>query len=326
MVAIWFSHPVAFVLGGIGTGLFLDALVKKDRRRVGACLVTIACWLASFGVCFLVCLKQLGNNQFLLGYWAGHFLPLPPTSPGDLMWLLDHFFGFLAYPGGLGGTEVKVGGIAAALVLIGVIAMWREEWPVVVALVGPALLTLLASGLGKYPFAGRLLLFLVPPMLLLVARGAWAVASALRPNQPFAAVVLLGLLLVAPAVETYQTLRRPPRNEQIVPVLNDVRQQWQPGDKVYIYYGAVPAFTFYTRENPFPPGVILGGQHRSTRVGYRDELRKLAGEPRVWIVFSHLHLSEESLIRAYAEGLGRCAAEIRHSGACAFLFDFRGSN
>jgi hypothetical protein len=221
---------------------------------------------------------------------------------------------------------VKVGGIAAALVLIGVIAMWRDEWPVVVALVGPALLTLLASGLGKYPFAGRLLLFLVPPMLLLVARGAWAVASALRPNQPFAAVVLLGLLLVAPAVETYQTLRRPPRNEQIVPVLNDVRQQWQPGDKVYIYYGAVPAFTFYTRENPFPPGVILGGQHRSTRVGYRDELRKLAGEPRVWIVFSHLHLSEESLIRAYAEGLGRCAAEIRHSGACAFLFDFRGSN
>ena len=54
--------------------------------------------------------KQLGNNQFLIDYWAGHFLPLPPTSQGDLMWLADHFFEFLAYPGGLGGTEIAIGG------------------------------------------------------------------------------------------------------------------------------------------------------------------------------------------------------------------------
>jgi len=50
-------------------------------------------------------LKQLGHNQYLLDYWAGHFLPLPPASQGDLIWLADHFFGFLAYPGGLGGAE-----------------------------------------------------------------------------------------------------------------------------------------------------------------------------------------------------------------------------
>ena len=70
------------------------------------------------------------------------------------------------------------------------------------------LLALLASGLQKYPFSGRLLLFLVPLVLVAVARGAWAVYAALRPAQPFAATVLLGLLLLAPAVEPYQTLRR----------------------------------------------------------------------------------------------------------------------
>ena len=56
-------------------------LAAKDRRRAGACCGMIACWLVSFGGCYLACLKQLGNNQFLLDYWAGHFLPLPPTSP-----------------------------------------------------------------------------------------------------------------------------------------------------------------------------------------------------------------------------------------------------
>ena len=323
-VAVWFSHPVAFVLGGIGTALFLDALVAKDRRRTFACLATIACWLASFGLCYFVCLQHLESNQYLLDYWAGHFLALPPASQGDLIWLADHFFSFLAYPGGLGGTEVKAGGIAAALCLIGVVAMARERWPVAAALALPALLALLASGLQKYPFAGRLLLFLVPLMLLAVARGAWSVYSALRPSQPFAAIVLIGLLFLAPAVETYQSFRRPPRYEQILPVLAAVRAEWQPGDKVYVYYGAVPAFTFYTREHAFPPGVILGTEHREARTEYRDELVKLAGQQRVWIIFSHPHQSEESLIRAYAEGLGECKREIIQPGSAALLFDFRG--
>jgi hypothetical protein len=324
-VSVWFSHPVAFVLGGIGTALFLKAVVVNDRRRIGACVTTIGCWLASFGVCYLVSLKDLGNNQFLIDYWTGHFLPLPPKSLGDLLWLADHYFGFLAYPGGLGGTEVKIGGIAAALFLIGLVAIGRERWPVAVALIMPALLALFASALNKYPFAGRLLLFLVPLMLLGVARGMWVVASELWRTQPFAAAIFLGLLLLAPAIETYQTLQRPPRYEQITPVIDKIRDQWQPGDKVYIYYGAKPAFTFYTRENPFPPGVVFGERHRGERTAFCEEMQKFAGEPRVWLLFSHRHEAEESLIRAYAESLGRCDREIRYDGAAAYLFDFSDS-
>jgi hypothetical protein len=323
-LAVWFSHPVAFVLGGVGGALFLDALARKDRTRVFACLATIGCWLVSFGLCYFLFVAQLGNNQFLLDYWAGHFLPLPPKELGDLAWLADHFFGPIGYPGGLGGSEVKAGGIAAVLFIVGVAGFWRERWPLAVALVVPALLALLASGVHKYPFAGRLLLFLVPLLLLGVARGAWAVACALRPTQPFAAVVLLGVLLAAPMLETYQQLRRPPRYEQLTEVLTDLRARVRPGDKVYVYYGAIPAFTFYTRDNPFPADVTLGTEHRDGRTGYRDELRKFAGQPRVWVVFSHRHQAEESLLRSYAEGLGECREEIQRPGATAFRYDFRG--
>jgi hypothetical protein len=299
-----------------------DALAGRDRRRAAACWATIACWLASFGLCYLASLRHLGGNQYLLDYWAGHFLALPPTSPGDLAWLADHFFGFFAYPGGLGGTEVKAGGVAAVLFVVGVAAIGRDRWPVAVALVVPGVLAVLASGLHKYPFAGRLLLFLVPLALLAVARGAWAVAAALRPTQPLAAALFLGVLVAAPAVELYQQLRRPVHHEELAPVLAEVRARWQPGDRMYVYYGAVPAFTFYTRGDPFPPDVTFGSEHRDGRTGYRDELARLAGHPRVWLVFSHRHKDEESLLRAYAEGLGRCEREIRHPGAAAFLFDF----
>src|SRR5439155_10942367 len=124
---------------------------------------------------------------------------------------------------------IKAGGIAAVLFLVGLHGFWKERWPVAVALVLPAVFALLASGLHKYPFSGRLLLFLVPLMLLGVARGAWTVGSALWSSQPVAAAVLLGVLTVAPAVETWQEFRRPMRHEQIVPVLAQVRERWQPG-------------------------------------------------------------------------------------------------
>jgi 4-amino-4-deoxy-L-arabinose transferase-like glycosyltransferase len=322
-IAVWFSHPVVFVLGGIGAALFCEAVTKRDRTRILACSATIGCWLVSFGVCYVLLLKQLGSSKYLLDYWAGHFMPLPPLSPSDFGWLADHFFSFFAYPGGLsGGTEIRMGGLAAALFLIGIAAFCRERWTIAVALVLPALLALFASGLNKYPFAGRLLLFLVPLMLVGVARGAWVVISALRQSQPFAAYVVLGVLLFAPLLETYQQIRRPLREEQLTPLLTELRKHLQPGDKVYMYYGGVPAFKFYTHDNPYPADVILGNEYRDCRTAYRDELRQLAGEPRVWVVFSHRHQAEESLLRAYAEGLGECQEELRKPGTTAFRYDF----
>jgi hypothetical protein len=188
----------------------------------------------------------------------------------------------------------------------------------------PAVFALLASGLHKYPFSGRLLLFLVPLMLLGVARGAGMLGSALWSSQPAVAVVLFGVLTTAPMLETWQECRRPMRYEQLTPVLAEVRDRWQPGDRAYVYYGAVPSFTFYTRDNPpFPPeAVTLGTEFRDNRIGYRDELAKLKGHPRVWVIFSHRHKNEESFVRAYAEGMGACLGEIREPGASAYLFDF----
>lgn len=321
--AIWFSHPAAFVLGGIGTALLAEAAFKKDRTRFLAAAATAGVWLASFATCYLLFLRHHGGNQYLLDYWTGHFLPLPPRSPGDFAWLMDHFFAPFTYPGGLGGTEIRAGGIAAVLWIVGVRAMWRENRTVAAAVVLPAAFALLASGLHKYPFAGRLLLFLVPLMLLGVARGAAAVVSALRSPQPLAAVVVLGVLVAAPCLEAYQELRRPMRYEQLAPVLDGVRREWQPGDRMYVYYGAAPAFTFYTRADPFPAGsVTLGAEGRKDRLEYRGQLLPLKGSPRVWLVFSHRHKHEDSDIRAYAEGLGRCERVISGAGAAAYLFDF----
>ena len=271
----------------------------------------------------LISFQETGDNRYLISYWGGHFLPLPPRSPGDFAWLLDHFFAPFAYPGGMGGTEIRAGGIAAAFFLIGIRALWKDRWPVALAIVLPGVFALLASGLHKYPFAGRLLLFLVPLMILSTARGAAMLGSALVKSQPVAAVVLLGVLLAAPCLETYQQLNMPMRSEQIQPVLTQVRERWQSGDRMYVYYGSLPAFEYYTRESAFPTeAVVKGTEARSNTDEYRQQLAAFQGRSRVWIVFSHRHADEEPIIRSQAEGLGRCEETIRGNGAAAYRFNF----
>lgn len=321
--AVWFSHPAVFVLGGIGTALFLAAAIRKDRTRIAAASLTITTWLISFGTCYVLFLKNLGSNQYLLDYWTGHFLTLPPKELGDVVWLADHFFALFSYPGGMGGSEIRAGGIAAGLFVLGVWGFWKERWTVAAALVLPAVFALAASALHKYPFAGRLMLFLVPLLVFGVARGAWMLTSAVWSVQPAAAVTLLGILFSAPALEGFQELRRPARSEQLAPVLAELRTQVRPTDRVYIYYGALPAFEFYSREAPLPMQRLDRGEEaRADATEYRRQLANLAGEPRVWLVFSHRHKHEESIIVAYAEGLGRCEQTIVGTGAAAFLYDF----
>ena len=291
-----------------------------------ACAATIACWLASFGLCYLVSLRQLGNNQYLLDYRASHFLPLPPTGQGDLLWLADHFFTFLAYPGGLGGTEIKIGGIAAAFCLIGLAAMARErlaggDRASRAGRAGP-------HGVGAAQVSFRRAAAPLPGPPHAPGRGAARSSSHRRfvRSSHLRPCFSPGSWSWLPTIETYQNFRHPPRSEELAPLLNTVREEWQPGDKVYVYYGATPAFTYYTRDNPFPPGVVLGREHRGQRTPYRDELVQLAGSGRVWIIFSHVYQSEDSLIRAYAEGFGVCRKTLHAPGAAAYLFDFHHRN
>ncbi len=325
-LAVWCSHPAVFVLGGIGTALLADAVAKRDRRRAAACGAVIGCWLASFAACYGLLLKHLGANGYLLDYWQAHFLPGPPTSPAAIAWLADHYFALFACPGGFAGGEWKASGVAAVVFLVGVAACWHDRPTRALALVVPGVLALVASAFHKYPFAGRLLLFLVPLLLLGVARGAWALLSVLRTaRQPFAAALFLAVLIAAPVLETIQNARRPPRREQLGELLTELRGRVEPGDAVYLHWGAVPAFTFYNRDDPFPVPVIRGGEHHRDPTAYRDELRRLAGRSRVWVVFSHRHGSEESFIRAYSEGLGNRREELRRPGATATRYDFRGT-
>ncbi|GAB4434809.1 MAG: hypothetical protein Kow002_21580 [Anaerolineales bacterium] len=81
-VLLWFSHPVLFVAAGIGTLLFVHALMTQDKRLITQTIGLLALWGISFGTLYLINLRHLTSSDLLLDFWADGFMPLPPWSPG----------------------------------------------------------------------------------------------------------------------------------------------------------------------------------------------------------------------------------------------------
>lgn len=322
-VAVWFSHPAVFVLGGVGLAALADAAARRDRAALLARLGVVAAWLASFAVCFLLFTRKLGMNQYLLDYWAGTFMPLPPTGVGDLAWVVHHFLALFEKPGGLNPTEFGAGGLAAACYLVGALALARTDWRTLVALVAPLVLALAASGLHKYPFAGRLMMFAVPALLLVVGYGATVAAGGLNRTLPGAGLVVLALLFVAPVAECRWLLKKPSHAEDARAAVAYVHEHWQAGDRLYVYYGAVPAFAYYSPRYPFPPEAVRFGveNRRGDQRVFQEELQPLRGKRRVWVIFAHRQSAEEAAVQAYLDSAGRREDQTRWNDAAVMRYD-----
>src|SRR6185369_15462315 len=96
------------------------------------------------------------------------------------------------------------------------------------------------------------------------------------------AVVLVTLPLVAPSDPNAGLVY-----EDTAPLVATLRAERKPGDRVYVYYGAVPAFTFYHPD--LDAAVTLGTSHRDDVGAYEAELKPLlAPGERLWLVFAHV--------------------------------------
>jgi len=206
VISLLMSHPALFVMAGVGFSIALDLLFRKDTRRLLWLVGGLFFWLASFAILYFVSLRFLAMNETLLNYWASGFMPMPPWH--NIEWFYHTFFAMFRSPVGL--TSVAV---SAILFFSGCLSFFFRSWQSALVLTVPFLTTLIASGLGRYPFKGRLLLFIVPIVILLVTEGLERGYLVLRKHHASVAIgvwIILGVLLMYKPVETaIQNLKNP---------------------------------------------------------------------------------------------------------------------
>lgn len=341
-VAVWFSFPAILVLGAIAVFLAIGPLRKGDRRQVGAIAALAGVWVASFGVLYAVSSTNVSRTADAV-FEGG-------SSHGSNRFadMIEKSWSIVFDPGGF---QHGTNGLAALLLLIGLLALMRDRQSDRIVLLGlPLAIAAVAELLGRYPLGGRFSLFLVPGLVLVVAYGVSAAVGASR--RPLVAGSLLAFFLLAPAVgQAAADLASPPRDEDVRPLLGYVSRHWRAGDTLYVYRNAQYAVRYYgscedcdppgssfpwpTRAAPpsstgeqftpalqsAPPRLIVG-EHGRTAFDSIADADRFASE-RVWLLFSHVSkrgLNEESLILAALDERGQVLEERLGSNAALYLY------
>jgi hypothetical protein len=358
-VAVFVSYGAVLVLAGLAATLGVIVLARagrrappaapapgaKRRRSVAPLAAAVLPWAAASvaAVAWARASTPPLTAAYFQQFWAAAFAP----SLGGA--------GAMGGVGGVGGVgavarwlaqalsaEMPAAGLGppwpavyAGLALLGAVMLWRRHGTLSLLLWGPVASTAAAAEAHLYPFANRLVLFLVPALLLAAAAGIEGLGAAWRwmglPKVP-ARSFLVFSLFAAPAGLELAHNRPIYRVEEMKPILREVAQRRRPGDAIYVYYGAGQAVRFYgPRYGLRPHDYVLGRCLRGEPRGYLRELDRFRGRSRVWVLVSHAlpDLGEEPAMLAYLDLLGkrrlavRALPQPRTSGfvAAALLYD-----
>jgi hypothetical protein len=322
-LALWFSHPSLFVLAGIGLALSLFYFQKRDipnlRLTVGAGVL----WLINLGFLFTLTLNDLRHNSYMREYWQGAFVPMPPWS--GLNWYLTTFQNNMDSQFGI----AYAAGFVFVLMLAGWTLLWRQKREFAITIAGILFFTLLASSIGLYPVLERMGLFLVPIGILLTAKSLEIPAQRLREYPVPSAIVLFalsGFILYGPTARSLEQFITPKYFEHIRPTMGFLRESWKEGDTLFVSYGGVPAFEFYSPMYTLENVSYVSGQREdyTNPESILARVEPLINQRRVWVLLSHVYekgdFNERDYLISHLNQIGEKRREFREPGTSVYLY------
>lgn len=335
VLGVWFSQPAVFMLAGAGLALMHGAVRAGDRRRMAALAAVATAWLASFAGAYAISRHSLADPEYMAAFWAPGFMPLPPRSAAEWAWLPERMLRMFREPLGVMGGDpfplLRLGQMAAgvAACVAGAAWMWRRRGLRLALLGLPFVLMVAASVVRAYPFAGeytssgRVLMFLVPSLALVMGEGAvriWRAAPAGR-----AAAVACVALMLAPSL-VYAAVSVPHVRAEVKPLLEYSAEQRRPGDLLYVYYNARPQYLYYApRYGWTDENTVMGICSRLRPAAYIGDMARLRGNARVWLLFVDGKAAdgydERGLMLSVLDHLGRRLDDQVTVGASLYLYD-----
>jgi len=331
-IAIWISHPSAFILAGVGLALLAAALTRVRPVPIAWLAGMGIVWVASFGMQYLVSLRHLVADDYLQDYWRNAFMPFPPWR--DLGWLLKTYSSLLLMT--LNTTDRLWVFTVPILGLIGGLSLLYRDRNFAILVISPFLIAFIASALQKYPLKDRFMLFLVPFVLILIAEGLgniyravarWHIGSA-RAVYALAAFAMV----FSPVVNAFKLFLSPYNRSDIKPVMEYVAEHRQEDETLYVYHSSEPAFVYYAPLYGIEGGEVLIGfdtpRKKAALQGFFRDAKSLRGRERVWFIFSDIvdcggcEGDMQSFYVDYLNEFGTMLDSVHKVGANAYLYDF----
>ena len=357
-VVVWFSHPSIFIIAGVGVCSVAFCSINKEWARLRGQLFIYSIWALSFVALYILYTHNLTSDMdYNMGIekalkMENSLMPFPPESLKDIRWYVDSFFETFDSAIGL-----SFAGLAAFAFIVGGISMYSENRERFLLLISPFFFTVVAAALHQYSIKGRLILFLVPLMLLIISEGVAKVSNKSGHNPAKVGIILIALLFLYPFSWATYHIKNPSSLEEIKPVLSYIKDNWQKEDILYIHFYTQYAFEYYSKYYPEPfafdekeylIGIAPGAWYYKWRKNkihdnyrmreditqsstdimkeYVKDLNKLKGRHRVWILFTgkvaSMGLEDAKFFLYHLDTIGKRLDSFGRPGvAVAYLYD-----
>lgn len=325
VVSIWISYPSIFILSGLELFFLSSSPFPKLAKILLNRLPIYASWLLSFVVLYVATIVPTMTNDNLVSSWSRRY----PDSSFDIIWLLDSLGRFFHKP--LGFWSIT-DGIAIIAFIAGCIAMYRRNKFNLLLLNMPMLVTIVAAYLHKYPFRGRLILFLAPFAIIVVAEGIVFLLNQFRYRYKY--LLLIGSvvaisLLSPPLILSSQAIIHPSKFhfDHIRPAIEYIKSNQQPEDLLYVFPRAQQQFFYYASRYNFSPASYILGTHKLPdednphQKQYLEEISQLAEKQRIWFLLSRTKLFQEEDFLKDLQYLGQPLEVFKQPDTMTCLYD-----
>ncbi|MFB2838646.1 glycosyltransferase family 39 protein [Floridanema evergladense] len=338
IVAMWFSHTAIFPLGGVELACLITSSPQKRKAIVINRLPAYLIWLIGFALYYLFIISKSIKNESLQSAWSPEY----PKSIFDILWLLDSIGRFFHKPLGFVGVA---DGIAILAFIIGGITLYRSNRINLLILISPILATLTATYLHKYPFRTRLILFLTPYFILIIAEGAAFLLSQLniakfnqtkRRNYVGILGVIISCSLILPAsFQAGKYLFQPETKYELRPVIAYIKAHQQPNDVLFGDGGGASAqLEYYAGKYGYSKSQYVLGyndflkkEEISDQVwsNFQKQFNQLQNQPRVWFLFSGIGLKDKraEIVEPRLDRIGQKITYFEQPGAFTYLYQLK---
>lgn len=324
-LAIWFSHPAVFVLGGSGMAIASYAIKRKTFKQLLRFSPVFFFWLVSFALNYFLILKNYQSSDGLHDFWDNKqaFMPLIPSQSSDLLWLWKTLKRALQHPVGL--TFL----IPSALIfLAGTVMLYKRKKNYFYISAFVVFLALVASGLKAFPFSQRTILYTTPVFVIGIAEGIDLLRMRLWPSNKLILISIVFVLLFNPVLTAGRYLVKPITYEEIKPALQIIEAQSHSSDVLYIPIITQKAFRFYhDKYNLNPDMEIVMDKEKFTGDFYKTAFDHFKGHDRVWLLFTHCAVQEwqqyKNIALSHLDLLGEQILSYEKNGAWLYLYDLK---
>ena len=322
-IGLWFSMPLAFVLSGVGFA-HLFTHYQSEKQFFAPNLVrtyfAIIIWTTSFIGLFFVNLRPSIGSAHLQQYHANYFLQFP-LSIEAIQQDLSIWVGLFRNVVGRNTLPII---FAISCFCLGIFHLIKTNPSRLLLLLFPILSCFLASFLQMYSLLVRLVLFLLPIFILLIAIGIEkSIFHLNRYNKKTRLIgqssigVLIVLCLIGRSGIPYYNNPLPKNNPRAV--LQQLEKTPHTNLPIYVTHFGTSSQMYYTRihatKYDFPFGPVIHG-HWSDNLIELVKDWKQKGWKQIWVYDSHTHDEELQRLEVQIQAIG--TVKERHYARAAF--------